>query len=147
MPPATKTKEFDALGLILGFAGFFIVIGLTLQAFPDIVSRGSSLADIFANGQFNIPYRIGQPIIFFLTLAGIWGVAAGGLRAIFTQFKRNAIGDVIWGFFAIFVAALFRWYYGGIIGIADFGPLIVIGLGLVIVANVAVWYLASFVNR
>ena len=122
---------------VVPLGGLFIIFGLTLAVYPDVFQRTWSYFRLLAvNGRPLLPpYSLGQVIMFFFNVAGVWGLVSAGLRFVFGHPASKAVGDVMGGFFAFFLAYILSLYYRGEIAGISLIPLAVVGLGIVIVVN------------
>ena len=139
-----RRRRRDANEAIWGAISFFavlVIIGLTFVAYPDLLGRvWSYFNELVTLGKFVLPPEsFGQPLIYFLNLSGAWGLFFGVVAAALGRSLRQALGDVIGAFFAFYLASILTEFYAGIIhgtSLALFG---ILGLVVVIIANIVVW--------
>ncbi len=122
---------------VVPLGGIFIIFGLTFAVYPDVFQRIWNYMRLLAvNGRPLLPpYTLGQVIMFFFNVAGVWGLVSAGLRFVFRHPARKAVGDVAGAFFAFFLAYILSLYYGGSIAGISLISLAIVGLGVVIVVN------------
>ena len=125
----------------ISFFAFLVILGLTFLAYPDLLGRlWSYFNELNTLGRFVLPpERVGQPLIYFLNLSGAWGLFFGVVAAALGRSLRRALSDIVGAFFAFYVASILTEFYAGIIRgntLVLFG---ILGLVVVIIANVVVW--------
>jgi hypothetical protein len=127
--------------------GFLIIIGLTISQYPNVfVLSGNYFASLSAYGYPILPgYALGQVIIYFLTVCGVWGLVSNGLRFAFTNSISRPIRGVVGALFALYLANSFSQYYARIIGGSGLVLNFFVGLAVVIIVNAVIAY--SFPHR
>jgi hypothetical protein len=122
---------------IVPLGGLFIIVGLTLAQYPDIFQLINNYARTLSDTNRPVmpPLRLGEAITFFFLVSGVWGLVAAGLRFVFGHTPVKAVGDIMGSFFAFLIAYLVFQYYHGTIRATSFIPLLIVGLGVVIIAN------------
>lgn len=123
--------------------GFIVIIGATIINYPDVFTR---IIDYFASfGVYGHPvlpsYSLGQVIVYFFLVAGIWGIVAAGLRFAFTGAMSNAAQDAVGGIFALYISNVFSQFYSHSYGGWGLVGLLAAGLVVVIVANALIAFL------
>ena len=122
---------------VVPLGGFLIIVGLTLSQYPDIFSMvGDYFRVLSETGKASMPpLRLGEAIIFFFTVAGAWGLFAAALRFVFGHSGSRAVGDIMGSFFAFLIAYPVYSYYHAGLSAAAILPLIIVGLGVVVIVN------------
>ncbi len=109
-----KRRSYDnVLWGLISIAGFLIVLGLTISAYPDLFSRVVSYLMEFGTYAKPVlpPYSLGQPLMHFLNLSGIWGVVFGAIRLAVGHSPREAIGNITWSPFAFYLAYMLSQFF------------------------------------
>jgi hypothetical protein len=122
---------------IVPLGGFFIIVGLTLAQYPDIFQLISNYFRTLTetNRAVMPPLRLGQAIVFFFLVSGGWGLVAAALRFVFGHSPAKAVGDIMGSFFAFLIAFLLNQYYQGTVSALSLIPLLIVGLGVVVIIN------------
>lgn len=122
---------------IVPLGGFFIIVGLTLAQYPDVFQLiGNYFRTLTESNTFvRPPLRLGEATVFFFLVSGGWGLVAAALRFVFGHAPAKAVGDVMGSFFAFLVAFLVNQYYHGAVSAASLIPLLIVGLGVVVIVN------------
>jgi hypothetical protein len=120
--------------------GFLLIIGLTISQYPDVFARVDAYFDSW--GVYGHPvlpaYGLGQIVIYFLTISGIWGLVAAALRFAFTNSFSRPIRDIVGALFALYVASSFSQFYARTITESGLVLAFIVGLAKVVVANAAI---------
>lgn len=129
---------------ILSFFGFFIIIGLTFTAYPNVIDRiARYFSELASLGRLVLPgYYLGQPIIYFLNLSGAWQVVQGSIRLALSRDSRPAIGNIVSGAYSLYLAHLFNEFYLRTIPghiLVFYG---IVGLAGLIIVNAVIWAIA-----
>ena len=129
-------RENDWWGLVSA-AGFLVVVGLTVIAYPDALGRIVSYLESF--GVYGHPvlpsYNLGAVLIYFFNLAGIWGLIAGALRFLVTGSGARAGRDIVGALFSLYTADILGQFYSHLFGGWDLVGMWIVGLAVVIVAD------------
>lgn len=131
-----RERRGDWWGVVTAL-GFLVIIGATIIRYPDVFTR---IIDYFTSfGIYGHPvlpsYSLGQVIVYFFLVAGIWGIVAAALRFAFTGAISRATQDTVGGLFALYISSVFSRFYAHAYGGWGLVGLLVIGLAVVIVAN------------
>ncbi|MDA4124081.1 MAG: zinc ribbon domain-containing protein [Thaumarchaeota archaeon] len=122
--------------------GFLIIIGLTISQYPNAFTLMNRY--FIGWGTVGYPflpgYALGQVVIYFFTLCGIWGLVSAGLRFAFTNSISRPMRSVVGALFAFYIASVFSQYYAGTIAGSALVLTFFVGLGVVIVANALIAY-------
>jgi hypothetical protein len=124
----------------LSALGFLLIIGLTISRYPDVFARTVTYFDSWGvYGHPGLPARgLGQVVIYFLTICGIWGVVVAALRFAFTNSLTRPMRDMVGALFALYVASSFFQFYAGTITGSGLVLAFFVGLAIVIIANAAI---------
>ena len=122
--------------------GFFVIIGITIFTFPDVFSRIADYLASFATYGHPVlpPYSLGEVIIYFFSLSGIWGLIAAGLRFALTNRITKPTQDVVGALFALYIANSFKMFYAGAYDGWGLLGTLVLGLVVVIVTSALIGY-------
>ena len=133
--PARKRK--DAFWIV-PTVGFLITIALTLLIYPNLPEDIIVYFKTFERDGRPVlpPYNIGQALIFFFSISGMWGLVAASVRYVFRQPAKKVVEDVMGSFFAFFLSLILSAYYAGTITGRKLILLFIIGLVVVIAVNV-----------
>ena len=129
-------RRGDWWGLVAA-AGFLVVFGLTFATYPDLFGRiGSYLESFAAYGHPVLPsYNLGQVLIYFFNLCGIWGLIAATLRFVVTNSAARSARDGVGAIFAFYTANILTQFYAGAFGGWGLVGMWLVGLFAVIVAD------------
>ncbi len=133
--------RYDPVWGIVSFIGFLVILGLTFLAFPNLISRIASYFEELARlGRPVLPsYNLGEPLIYFLNISGIWGIIFGALGMGFGRGLRRSVDSIISGAYSLYLAQLFSQFYSRAIAGETLVLDAIVGLGLVIIAQIAIW--------
>ncbi|MGD0478349.1 MAG: zinc ribbon domain-containing protein [Nitrososphaerales archaeon] len=124
----------------LSVFGFLLIIGLTISRYPDVFAKMDTYFDSW--GMYGHPVLpaqgLGQIVIYFLTVCGIWGLIAAALRFAFTNSLSRPMRDMVGALFALYVADSFSQFYAHTITGSDLVLAFFVGLAMVIIADVAI---------
>ncbi|MDG6994506.1 MAG: zinc-ribbon domain-containing protein [Nitrososphaerota archaeon] len=136
-----KREANEAIWSPISFVGFLIIVGLTFLAYPDLLGRiWSYFHELITLGRLVLPpARLGEPLIYFLNLSGAWGLFFGVVAAALGRSLRRAFSDIIGAFYAFYLASIFTEFYAGMIHGTALVFSAILGLIVVIVANIVVW--------
>ena len=136
-----RRPEDDWWGVVTA-AGFFVIIGLTIFAYPDVFSRIIDYLESFATYGHPVlpPYSLGEVIIYFFYLSGIWGLIAAGLRFALTNRITKPTQDVVGALFALYIGNSFSMFYAGAYGGWGLLGTLILGLAVVIIASALIGY-------
>jgi hypothetical protein len=134
-------REDDWWGLVTA-AGFFIVIGLTIAAYPDVFNRVVNYFQSFETyGHPVLPsYNLWQVLIYFFNLSGIWGLIAAALRFFITSSGSRAARDGVGALFSLYTANILTQFYSGAFGGWALVGMWIVGLVVVIVADALITF-------
>ena len=123
--------------------GFFVIIGATIIKYPDVFTR---IIDYFTSfGVYGHPvlpsYALGQVIVYFFLVSGVWGIVAAALRFAFTGAMSKAAQDAVGGIFALYISNAFAQFYSHSYGGWGLIGILAVGLVVVIVANALIAFL------
>ncbi len=132
----SSQKEPDWWGLILA-AGFLIVFFITITTFPDVFTKLTNYFESFETFGHAVlpPYALGQIMIFFFNLCGIWGLVAAALRFGLTGSGSRALSDGVGALFSLYTAEILIQFYAGTIRGTELVGLWIVGLFFLIVAS------------
>jgi hypothetical protein len=82
-------------------------------------------------------YGLGQIVIYFLTISGIWGLVAAALRFAFTNSLSRPMRDIVGALFALYIASSFSQFYARTITGWGLVLAFIVGLAIVITADAA----------
>jgi len=138
-------RENDWWGLVTAL-GFFVIIGLTIAAYPDVLTRAAKYLESFATYGHPVlpPYDLGQVLIYLFNLSGIWGLVAAFLRFLVTSNVSRSARDGVGALFSLYTAYILTRFYGGAIGGWDLVWMWIVGLVVLIIVNALI---ALFVPR
>lgn len=127
---------------MITFAGFLVIVALTISAYPDVFTRIINYLESF--GRYGYPvlpsYNVGQVMIYFLNLSGIWGLIAAALRFFLTGYRSRAARDGVGALFSLYTANLLTQFYAGAFRGSGLVGLWVVGLVVVIVADALITF-------
>jgi len=125
--------------------GFLITIALTLLIYPNLPQDIIVYFKTFERygGPVLPPYNIGQALIFFFSISGMWGLVAASLRYVFRHPVKKVVEDVMGSFFAFILSA----YYAGTITGRKLILLFIVGLIAVIAINVIASVATSYAKK
>ncbi len=131
----------NALWGFVSFAGFLIVLGLTISSYPDLFARIASYFREFGiyGGPVLPPDSLGQPLMYFLNLSGIWGIVFGAIRLAVGHSPREAIGNITWGLFAFYLAYILSQFYSRAFSGSSLVLLAIFGGALFLIVNAVAW--------
>jgi len=134
--PVYHRRENDWWGLVTA-AGFLIIIGLTIVSYPDVFNRIGNYLESFATYGHPVlpPHSLGQIIIYFLNLSGIWGLIAAALRFVVTGSGSRAARDGVGALFSLYTAGILTQFYAGAFGGWGLVGMWFVGLVVLIVAD------------
>jgi len=129
--------------------GFLITVALTLLIYSDLPQDIIVYFKTFERygGLVLPPYNIGQALIFFFSISGMWGLVAASLRYVFRHPAKKVVEDVMGGFFAFFLAFILSAYYSGIITGRKLILIFIVGLIAVIAINVIASVATSYAKK
>jgi len=134
-PPHRPTIE-DPLGLV-SLGVFFMIIAATWSYYPTLPSE--ILAYFKSFGVYGHPVmpplQLYRPITFFASIFGVWLFILAGLRLLFRQRQKKALGDASGGVFFIFLSYILIGYSQGTVAGNMVLPLIIVLVGIIIVVN------------
>jgi hypothetical protein len=145
-PSAVKAVEAvprapDILGL--ASAGvLLIIIALTYVQNPfDFAVITGYFESMGSQGTYiKPPLVLFDAAIFFFYAVGVWGIVLSGLRAVLQRNVKKALGDIVGGLLALFVAFLLTNYatdvFTGRATLAYF----IMAIGLLVIANTIIHY-------
>jgi hypothetical protein len=120
--------------------GFLLIVGLTISQYPDVFARMDAYFDSW--GVYGHPvlpaYGLGQIVIYFLTISGIWGLVVAALRLAFTNSFSRPMRDIVGALFALYVASSFSQFYARTFTGSGLVIAFFVGLAIVIIADVAI---------
>jgi len=130
------------LGLV-SFGVLLILLAVTWIRYPTL---GNQFIDYFQSfAQYGrpvmLPVKLCEPIIFFLGFLGFWNLILAGLRTLTRRGPRGAVSDVVTGLGLLYVAFILLEYTRGAITASLVLPVIVIGLGALIILAVFLRFL------
>jgi hypothetical protein len=146
--PQRSREKPDFLGIVSGGV-VLILLAITYIQYPISLSVLTNyLENMATQGVFlKPPLQLIDFAVFFLNAAGLWGIALTVLRIIFEHNIRKAFSDLVGGFFSFFIAYLVTNYArGSFTGHATLAYFIM-SLGLLIIANAAVYFIPSKRDR
>jgi len=134
-------RENDWWGLVTAL-GFFVVIGLTIAAYPDVFSRVVKYLESFATyGHPVLPsYNLGQVLIYLFNLSGIWGIIAAALRFVLTGSASRAARDGVGAIFSLYTASILTRFYGGFFNGWGLVGMCIVGLIILIIAEALITF-------
>lgn len=134
---------------IVPTVGFLITIALTVIIYPNLPQDIIVYFKTFERygGPVLPPYNIGQALIFFFSISGMWGLVAASLRYVFRHPVKKVVEDVMGSFFAFFIAFILSAYYAGTITGRKLILLFIIGLVVVIAINVIASVATSYAKK
>lgn len=138
---ARRREPNEAIWGPISFVGFLVIVGLTFLAYPDLLGRiWSYFREMIDLGMFVLPpATAGEPLIYFLNLSGAWGLFFGVVAGALGRSFRHAMSDIIGAFFAFYIASILTEFYAGIIHGGTLVLYGVLGLIVLIVANIVLW--------
>jgi hypothetical protein len=136
-----RQRNSSGIWGVLSFLGFLVIIGLTFSTYPNVIDRiASYFSELATLGRLVLPpANLGQPLIYFLNLSGIWQIILGALRLASARNARGAISDVVSGAYALYLAHLFSEFYGRIIAGHSLVFYGLLGLAGVIIVDIVLW--------
>ncbi|HZW58619.1 MAG TPA: zinc ribbon domain-containing protein [Nitrososphaerales archaeon] len=144
-----RRREEDGWWGAVRALGFLAIIVLTIVTYPNVFSLIADYFRSFVTYGHPVlpPYSLGQVIIFFFNVSGIWGLIAAGLRFAFTNSYVRAAQDVAGALFALYIARTFTEFYARAFG--GWGLLGYLALGLVgvIIASALIGFAVPRVLR
>lgn len=134
---------------IVPTVGFLITIALTVIIYPNLPQDIIVYFKTFERygGPVLPPYNIGQALIFFFSISGMWGLVAASLRYVFRHPVKKVVEDVMGSFFAFFIAFILSAYYAGTITGRKLILLFIVGLIAVIAINVIASVATSYAKK
>lgn len=134
-------RENDWWGLVTAI-GFFVIIGLTIAAYPDVFSRVIRYLESFGTYGHPVlpPYYLGQVIIYLLNLSGIWGIIAAALRFVLIGSASRAARDGVGAIFSLYTASILTRFYEGFFNGWGLLGMWIVGMVILIIADVLITF-------
>jgi len=137
---ARPGAEVDFLGgisagvVLIIIAAFFL---LHRGVFPDVVAwlRGWG-----ASGPTMIPESLLPPLIWFLTVVGVWSLVLAFIRMVSGLGRKSSVSDAFSGMFMLSAAYMLRMYASGLIQLSVLLPGLVVALGATVFLGSALSY-------
>lgn len=123
------------------FGVLLIILASTLILFPETPSELLLWLNSWRVGPAILPRTIICPLIYLLTLTGIWNFLKAGLRLWAKINPQRGVMDSINGILILVVTFLLREYSERLIPITALIPSIIICLGLTIIIRSAASYI------
>lgn len=123
------------------FGVLLIILASTLILFPETPSELLLWLNSWRVGPAILPRTIICPLIYLLTLTGIWNFLKAGLRLWAKINPQRGVMDSINGILILVVTFLLREYSERLIPITALVPSIIICLGLTIIIRSAASYI------
>lgn len=123
------------------FGVLLIILASTLILFPETPSELLLWLNSWRVGPAILPRTIICPLIYLLTLTGIWNFLKAGLRLWTKINPQRGVMDSINGILILVVTFLLREYSERLIPITALIPSIIICLGLTIIIRSAASYI------
>ncbi len=122
--------------------GFLLIIGLTISQYPNVFTLISRYFESWGTlGYPVLPgHALGQVVIYFFTVSGVWGLVSAGLRFAFTNSLSRPMRGIVGALFALYIANAFSQFYAGTIRGTALALTFFVGLGVVIIANALIAY-------
>jgi len=136
--PRIRERGPDIIGLVSAGA-ILIIIGLAYVRNPIDPSVITDYFQRMGTQRTFIkpPSVLFDAAIFLFYAVGVWSIVLSGLRIIFQRSVRNALGDLIGGFFSFFVAFLLTSYAEGVFTGRVTLAYFVIAIGVLVILNAA----------
>jgi len=134
-------RDNDWWGIVTA-VGFFVIILLTIAAYPDVFSKIVKYLESFGTyGHPVLPsYGLGQIMIYFFNLSGIWGLISAALRFFLTGSASRATRDGVGAIFALYTASILTRFYAGSFNGWGLVSMWVVGLVIVIIADALITF-------
>ena len=135
--PSLRYHEGEGFLGAVSAGVILIILAITYLRYPGVFSAfvGYIRAWEFARGFVKPPPVLVEPGIFFFESVAVWSLVLAVLRMIVQRSARRAVGEVAGALFCLFVAFLLTEYTSDIYAGRTVLAYLVIGVGLVVVAN------------
>lgn len=138
--PTNRREGGDPLGTV-SFGVVIIIVAAVLLLYPNVFSQVIVWFEGWGRaGPTMLSNDLIQPLTWFLSVVGVWGLALAALRIVSKVNRRGSISDAFGGCFFLAAAYLLRLYASGVVRLSILLPAFVIAFGSLILLGSLVTY-------